>query len=255
MAARVTTDSEANDFQEPTEIMINKRIARDVFLRRMKLERSYRPAALFRNPGWIFDDYLKLAVAHHLRTRPDFAFLQVGAFDGVSNDPIHPLVQAFGLRGIIVEPQTQAFEALKKRYADHPQVVLVNAAVADANGSRDFYTADSGPIQQASFDKAHLLKHRIPADRIVSQKVRCVTITSLLEEHGFDRLDLVQIDAEGYDAEIVRTIDFGHVTPRIIRFEHAHLKDDDCDACVGMLASHGYRFMTERRDIIAIMEN
>ena len=235
--------------------MISKRIARDVFLRRLKLERSYRPATLFRNPGWNFEDYLKLAVAYHLRARPDFAFLQVGAFDGMSNDPIYPLVQAFGIRGIIVEPQANAFEALKKLYADHPQVILVNAAVADANGSRDFFTADSGPIQQASFDRAHLLKHRIPADQIVCQQVRCVTITSLLEEHGLDRLDLVQVDAEGYDAEIVRTIDFERVTPRIIRFEHVHLTTEDCDACVGMLASHGYRFMTERRDIIAILEN
>lgn len=235
--------------------MINKRIARDVFLRRLKLERSYRPATLFRNPSWIFDDYLKLAVAHHLRARPDFAFLQVGAFDGVSNDPIYPLVQEFGIRGIVVEPQTQAFEALQKRYADHPQVILVNAAVDDANGYRDFFTVESGAIQQASFDKAHLLKHRIPVDQIVSQRVRCVTITSLLEEHGIDRLDLVQVDAEGYDSEIVRTIDFERVTPRIIRFEHAHLTNGDCDACVGMLASHGYRFLTERRDIIAILEN
>lgn len=235
--------------------MFDKKIARDVFLRRLKLERSYRPATLFRNPSWNFEDYLKLAVAYHLRARPDFAFLQVGAFDGMANDPVHPLVQEFGLRGIIVEPQTKAFEALKRLYADHPQVILVNAAVADANGSRDFYTADSGPIQQASFDRVHLLKHRIPADRIVCQKVRCVTITSLLEEHGLNRLDLVQVDAEGYDAEIVRTIDFGRVTPLIIRFEHAHLTNADCDACVEMLASHGYRFMTERRDIIAFLEH
>ena len=255
MTARRTANGEADVSQEPTGIMINKRIARDVFLRSLKLERSYRPATLFRNPGWNFEDYLTLAVSHHLRTRPDFAFLQVGAFDGMSNDPIHPLVQAFGLRGIIVEPQVPAFEALQKRYADHPQVIFVNAAVADANGSRDFYTADSGSIQQASFDRAHLLKHRIPAERIVCQHVRCVTITSLLEEHGIDRLDMVQVDAEGYDAEIVRTIDFERVTPRIILFEHAHLTNGDCDACVGMLASHGYRFMTERRDIIEILEN
>jgi len=235
--------------------MTDNKIVRDVFLRRLKLERSYRPATLFRNPGWHFEDYLKLAVAYHLRARPDFVFLQVGAFDGMANDPVRPLVQEFGIRGIIVEPQAKAFEALKKLYADHPQVILVNAAVAEANGSRNFFTADSGPIQQASFDQAHLLKHRIPADRIVCQQVRCVTITSLLEEHGLERLDLVQVDAEGYDARIVRTIDFGRVTPRIIRFEHVHLKNDDCDACVEMLASHGYRFMTERRDIIAILEN
>lgn len=235
--------------------MINKKITRDVLLRRLRLERSYRPLTLFRHPRWNFEDYLKLAVAYHLRACPDFTFLQVGAFDGLTNDPINPLVRSYGLRGIIVEPQVRACEALRSRYADFPQVVLVNAAVADANGSRDFYTTGSGPIQQASFYKAHLLKHKVPAGLIVGQKVRCVTITSLLEEHGLNRLDLVQVDAEGYDYEIVRTIDFGLVTPLIIRFEHAHLTNDQCDACVELLASHGYRFIAEQRDIIAFLEH
>lgn len=233
---------------------MNRRIARDLLLRRLRLERSYRPVALLRHPPWNFAEYLKLAVAFHLRARPDFAFLQVGAFDGQANDPIHPLVQAYGLRGIVVEPQARVFEALKAHYADDPQVVVVNAAVADTNGHRDFYTAAGGPIQQASFDKAHLLKHRVPVDQIVSQQVRCATITSLQEEHGFDRLDLVQIDAEGYDYEIIRTMDFGLVRPLIIRFEHAHLTNAECDECLELLASHGYRFIAERRDIIALLE-
>jgi hypothetical protein len=77
----------------------------------------------------------------------------------------------------------------------------------------------------------------------------------LLEEHGLNRLDLVQVDAQGYDYEIVRTIDFETVRPSIIRFEHAHLTDDQCNGCVELLASHGYRFIAERRDIIALLEH
>src|SRR5437016_6633062 len=81
------------------------RIARDVFLRRLGVERSYRPRALFRNPNWNFAPILNLVVASYLRVRPDFTFLQIGAFDGIVDDPIHPLVEQFGLRGLVVEPQ------------------------------------------------------------------------------------------------------------------------------------------------------
>ena len=233
--------------------MQDKRIARDLFLRRFRLERSYRPPALFRHPQWNVQDLLTLAVAYTLRARPGLTFLQIGAFDGLTNDPILPLVRAYGLRGIVVEPQTGAWEALRARYADYPQVLVVNAAVADANGTRDFYTAAGGSIEQASFYRSHLLKHKVPADQIVSQKVRCVTIASLLEEHRLDGLGLLQVDAEGYDYEIIRTIDFERIKPSIIRFEHAHLTDRECNECVELLASHGYRFISEKRDIIALL--
>jgi FkbM family methyltransferase len=244
-----------DDLRQPgTNTVTSKRIARDVLLRRLWLERSYRPPSLLRHPEWNFEPILKLAVAHQLRRRPDFTFLQVGAFDGLTGDPIHPLVREFGLRGIVVEPQVQLFDTLKANYADHPQVSLVNAAVAETNGTRDFYTAAQGPIYQASFSKSFLLKHRVPADQIVSLKVRSVTISSLLQEHGMHGCDLIQIDAEGYDYEIIRTVDFDAVKPLIIRFEHVHLTDDECDECITLLASRGFRFIGERRDIIALRE-
>src|SRR5438128_148642 len=234
---------------------ISRRIARDVFLRRLGMERSYRPSTLFRHPDWNFEPLLTLVVAYHLRGRPDFTFLQVGAFDGLANDPIHPLVRSYGLRGLVVEPQVRVIDTLKATYADDPQVSLVNAAVTDANGMRDFYTTVRGPIQQASFFRSHLLKHGVPADQILRLQVRCITIASLLQEHGLERCDLLQIDAEGFDYQLVRTIDFKAVKPLIIRFEHAHMTDDECNQTIELLASHGFRFITERRDIIALRES
>jgi FkbM family methyltransferase len=233
---------------------ISRRIARDVLLRRLGVERSYRPPALFRHPDWNFAALLKLVVASYLRARPDFTFLQVGAFDGIVEDPIHPLVEEFGLRGVVVEPQASVLDSLEASYADHPQVRVVNAAVADANGTRDFYTTAGGPSRKASFFRPQLLKHGIPANQIETVQVRCATIASLLQEYGFDRCDLLQIDAEGYDSQIIRTIDFDAVQPLIVRFEQVHLTNADCEECIELLASHGFRFITERRDIIALRE-
>jgi len=232
----------------------SRRIARDIFLRRLGVERSYRPPVLFRHPDWNFESLLEPMVGHSLRARPDFTFFQVGAFDGFVKDPVYPLVRAFGLRGLVVEPQVSVLDTLKASYADHPHVHVVNAAVADANGMRDFYTTAGGPSRQASFFKSHLLEHGVPADQIVTVKVRCATIATLLQEHGFDRCDLLQIDAEGYDHQIIGAIDFNVVQPLIIRFEHVHMSNDDCNRCVELLASHGYRFITERRDIMALRE-
>ena len=234
--------------------MNQRKIARDVLLRRLGVERSYRPPALLRHPDWNFDDPLKLAVAYTMRRRPDLTFLQVGAFDGRTDDPIHPLVQEFGIRGIVVEPQVSMLDMLRANYADYPQVVVVNAAIADAEGSRDFYSTRDGPSRKASFLRSNLLRHGVRSEDIVAQPVRCTTIANLIREQKLERCDFIQIDAEGYDAEIMRTIDFPTVQPSIVRFEHVHLSDQDCDGCIELLASHGFRFIGQRRDIIALRE-
>jgi FkbM family methyltransferase len=228
------------------------RVARDVFLHRFGVERCYRRKVLLENPGWNWTDLLKLAVSYKMRTAEDFTFLQVGAFDGVSNDPIHGIVREFGIRGLIVEPQRDAFEMLRRNYADHPQVLLVNAAVSVQEGTRDFFTVKDSSEQVASFDRNHLLKSGVPAERIVCTNIRCHTLDGLRLQHGFRTFDLVQIDAEGYDFEIIKTIDFGAASPSLIRFEHIHLSERDCTECVRMLAQQGYRFLSEKSDIIAL---
>ena len=234
--------------------MNSKKIARDVLLRRFGLERSYRPPALLRHPEWNYQPLLKLVVGHHLRLRPDFNFLQVGAFDGLTEDPIRPLVEAFGIRGIVVEPQRELLETLKTNYAAYPQVVAVNAAIADADGARDFYVTTRGPSRKASFFRSHLLKHGVPEAEIEVRRIPSVTIASVLARHGMDRCDFIQIDAEGYDYQIVRTIDFQVTQPLIVSFEHAHMSNRECNECIELLASHGFRFIGTRRDIIALRE-
>lgn len=235
--------------------MDRRKIVRDVFLRSLGLERSYRPPALLRHSDWNFGDLLRLVVGCALRTRPNFTFVQVGAFDGRTADPIYPLVQEFGIRGIVVEPQAQMLETLTANYAAHPQVVVVNAAIADADGARAFYSTTQGPSRYASFSRSHLLEHGVAPGAVVAQTVSCVTIASLLRQHGLTHCDLIQIDAEGYDYEIVRAIDFDAINPLIVRFEHVHLSNRDCDDCVALLASRGFRFISERRDIIALQAN
>ncbi len=69
---------------------------------------------------------------------------------------------------------------------------------------------------------------------------------------GIEQVDLIQIDAEGYDWPIIRSIDFARLRPRILRFEYRHMLGRDADACLALLADHGYRFIIEVRDIIAV---
>jgi hypothetical protein len=106
----------------------------------------------------------------------------------------------------------------------------------------------------ASFDRGHLRRHNIAASDIGAIRVPCHTVESALRIAGLTSVDILQIDAEGYDWQILKSIDFRRVRPAIVRFEYRNLPPAEADACLAFLAGHGYRFLLERRDIVAIRE-
>ena len=177
--------------------------------------------------------------------------MQIGAFDGVGEDDLRGLVLTHKLRGVLVEPQPSAFARLQQTYRNQPNVTLLQAAIAEQEGTRELYCKRGEASMAASFDREHLRRHGIADAEIVAQHVACHTVESALRAAGLTSVDLIQIDAEGYDWPIIRSIDFERVRPRILRFEYRHMPARDADACLALLASHGFRFVIEARDIIA----
>jgi hypothetical protein len=47
----------------------------------------------------------------------DLNFIQVGAFDGITKDPLHKYIQPCGWRGVLVEPSPAA--QLRQLYSDN----------------------------------------------------------------------------------------------------------------------------------------
>lgn len=227
-------------------------------------EKSYTlrkvPRPLIARPEASFICALDFLLAYqHLQT-DDFFFIQVGAFDGVTNDPIHKWVKKYGWRGILLEPQPHAYALLQRNYADQPQLVLKNAAIADKNGEKPFYRFGDDPSlpegfqQLASFSKETLLAH-VANDptweaKIIADPLPCLTFNTLLDQAGANKVDLLLIDAEGYDYELLKMFDFKRVKPAIIQFEFRHLGNNQ-DNAVQLLIDQGYRVTVDWYDAIA----
>ena len=64
-------------------------------------------------------------------------------------------------------------------------------------------------------------------------------------------IDLLQVDAEGYDAEILRLFDIPRRKPAIIQFEHKHLGRRDVEACLNLLIDEGYKISICGSDTLA----
>jgi FkbM family methyltransferase len=187
-----------------------------------------------------------------IESRPAFSILQVGAYDGVSNDAIYDLPVAYEhVRAVLLEPQAGPFSSLQKRWAGSSRVVPIRAALSETTGERPLYViADAFkerhpfPDQVSSFYRSRVesacsrYAWRPPADSITSVPVPTVDWRTLVQRYG--RFDLVAIDAEGYDAEILKQIDMKASPPDIILYEHVLLPRRVQKRCEQLLTSHGY---------------
>lgn len=203
-----------------------------------------------------------LVVCHFLQQIPNPIFLQIGACDGRYADPLYKYITQHHWAGAVVEPQRNAYKILCETYSNEHQLQFINAAVADTNGIKKIYrlACDAKAfgglgMALASFDRKVILSHQtvIPniADLIETESVKCITFDTLMGCLGFDHIDILQIDAEGYDANILKTIDFEKFTPTIIHFEHKHLRRKDFEDCIWLLVENGYHIGIELIDTVA----
>jgi len=191
----------------------------------------------------------------------DFTFVQIGANDGIMDDPIRKFVLKYGLRGVFVEPQPDVFARLQRNYAGVPNLAFENAAIAAQDGQREMYrfrkTSDL-PFWAdglASFSKETLIRNFQNVEgEVETIHVPTLSFRSLLGKHGLEHLDLLQIDTEGFDYEIIKMIDFSATKPTIIHFEHGFLSGPQQYECFRYLNNQGYRVTNNDENMVAYAE-
>jgi FkbM family methyltransferase len=188
-------------------------------------------------------------------------FVQVGGFDGVTCDPLNAAVKRCRLPGIVIEPQAKAFGLLQQTYAPYPDVTLVRAALSATDGEavmhkiRDDVVAPEALRGLASFDREVVLRHRKywPAleSSLGTETVPAVTFATLFAKHAVRRVDILQIDTEGFDYQALKLFDVPKHLPSLIQFESKHLSRSDLDAALAILLNCGYRVTVGSVDTIA----
>jgi FkbM family methyltransferase len=186
-------------------------------------------------------DVLELLVERVGPRDPDFFFIQVGATDGEENDPINQMIRRYNWRGVLLEPQPDVFRSLVKNYNGHEHLIFENAALASSDGELPFFTIP-GQTGLGSFDKAVLHRSGFKDFNIVKGHVAAITASTLLKKYR-ERVDLLQVDTEGFDFEVIKMILSANIRPKIINYEHLHLSNVDRAACVDMLGWLGYKML------------
>lgn len=188
----------------------------------------------------------------------DFFFVQIGAHDGLHYDPVRPFVTKYHWRGILVEPQPAIFERLVENYKDEPQLVFENVAMGLEDGRTILYAFKEGDglpdhaSMLTSFERHALVNnaHDYRAE-IVELDVPCLTVASLLSKHNVDKIDLLQIDTEGFDFHIIKMFSLSEVRPTIIHFENAGMNMEQTDECYELFNKLNYRVLPIGIDTVA----
>lgn len=196
---------------------------------------------------------LRLAM---LRVGSDFFFVQIGAHNGVHDDPIREFVLRYHLSGLLVEPQPLVFPELKKNYAGEPQLIFENAAISDKDGDAKMYyaKAENGePTSVLTTLRRKVLESRVGRWAEIEEiSVATRTFQTLFASHSISRVDLLQIDAEGFDCEILKLFDFKVYRPMIVRFEHINVTRRELAEAITLLANLGYQVHRDLIDVVAV---
>jgi FkbM family methyltransferase len=195
-----------------------------------------------------------MAVQLLMATRGEhMKFIQVGANDGTFGDPLRKYILKYPWHGILVEPQPDVFLKLCENYASvADRLKFENVAIAGGHTTIAMYRLAPGANSRASDGTyrssvvsayASVTARQLSVSRrdLKQFLVPCTTLDNLITKHNVADLDILQIDTEGYDWQVLKTLTFSNARPSIVQFEHGHLSHRDIDHAVDFLNSCAYK--------------
>lgn len=90
-----------------------------------------------KDPGTIITRYNNLK-------KEDLFFVQIGANDGKSGDPLYEFIINNNWKGILIEPMPDVFEQLKENFSfASGRLIFENSAISDTGGEFTIYYIDN----------------------------------------------------------------------------------------------------------------
>lgn len=183
-----------------------------------------------------FEDVLLWRALGHVG--PGF-YIDVGA-----NDPVeHSVTKAFydrGWSGISIEPLPAFHQAfLEQRPRD------VNLAIAAGAEDGELTLYDVPEVRGwASPDERVAAMHRAGGHRVAELRVPVRTLASVCAEHVAGEIHFLKVDVEGFEAEVLRGMDFARWRPWVLVVE-ATLPGSrtlNHESWEHLVTSQGYRY-------------
>jgi len=164
----------------------------------------------------------------------DFGLVVIGAHFGVW---LENEIKKFKDHNILlVEPVPYNIEILEKKYGEFDNIYICKNAIFSEKKTSNFYYVNGKSIHKlgkhwasgiGSFNKNHILDHRskrfkIDNEDIVEMKMEFITFKDMIDIFLIKSINRLQIDVEGAEYEILKSIDYKNIMINSILFESKH---------------------------------
>lgn len=205
---------------------------------------------------------------------------QVGANDGVVNDPIYGFAHRYRHKTklVLIEPQKILMPILSENYRFHNSKYIHNGAVGPGgntvlyavkpsewgNFAPDYaseWPQHRAPTGITSSNREHVelwvkqhYRGKTSVDDVIEETVvQSTPLQFILEKSElFLHPDVLQVDTEGFDDQVIFNSNIEKSRPSIICFEVKHLPDDRLRHLSSYLDSLGYEVIFAKSDAVAI---
>ena len=186
--------------------------------------------------------------------------VQIGANDGSRFDELNIFIKKYKIKSVLVEPINEYFEDLKRNYKNFENVYFENSAITVGTKKKEIFVVNNKNINDydehikgiSSFDKNHLIKHGVKSNHILKKKINCISILNLLKKYNISNLDILFIDAEGYDGDILIDFFSSSTQEPILIFEYIHIKNKIFKDLVSILTNKKYSYFNINENLICL---
>ena len=193
---------------------------------------------------------LRLGIEYMLATRKDpLSFVEVGANDGLFDDELHSFIVKHRWKGLLIEPQPDVFARLVENYAPMSDVLsFENVAISNQGEWIEMYRLPAKQNGEGEWEasvasassKTTAKSLGVSAGSLEKIKVPTAKLDDLVVKHGLEKLDILQLDTEGFDFDVVQTLNLRKTRPKLIRFEHGHMAPQTIEAMAKHLNAMDY---------------
>lgn len=186
--------------------------------------------------------------------------LVIGANDGISFDDLFNYIDPKNVVGAVVEPSIRYFSQLQNNLKEYSKLNFLNIAISAKNEEKELFQLNQKGLNKmpdwgkglGSFSKYNLLKFEcVEENDIESILVNCISFNTLINKYSLSKVDYLQIDTEGYDAEIIKMIDFNKFSTLLMKYEICNLSDEDKVEVSDKLLKRGFFLVKLRGDMVA----
>ena len=172
-------------------------------------------------------------------------FLDIGCYHPTRHNNTY-LMYKNGWSGINIDLNPLTIELFKFM---RPSDININIAISNSESEKKLYFIDELNTQntldenQLNFLKNH---HNIKNHEIIEKKIQTRSLISILDEYKFYHIDFMNLDIEGHELKVLKTINFEKIKIKYLcveMIEHNKKSIENNDEIKTLLTQNNYKLI------------